>query len=123
MNTVMPVSQRGITFGGFVFGAFLLVVVGIFALRLIPSYMQDAQIKSIFNDISRDPEMQKASLREIRASFERRSAIDSIKAIKADDIELSSENGRPFLSASYSVKVPLFANASLVLDFNPTSAK
>lgn len=61
MNTVMPVKQRGVTFGGFVFGAFLLVVGGIFALKLIPAYMDDAKIKNVFTAISNDPEMQKAS--------------------------------------------------------------
>jgi len=123
MNVAMPAQQRGITFGGFVFGAFLLVIVSVFGLKLIPLYIQDAQIKKIFNDIANDPEMQKASLREVRSSFDRRSTIDAIKAIKSEDIELTSENGKPFLSASYSVKIPLLANASLVLDFNPTSAK
>lgn len=123
MNTVMPVKQRGVTFGGFVFGAFLLVVGGIFALKLIPAYMDDAKIKNVFTAISNDPEMQKASPHEIRVSFEKRASIDNIKSIKPDDIEISSENGRPILSTSYSVKVPLGGNISLLLEFNPASAQ
>ena len=50
MKTAMPVQQRGITFGGFIFGAFVLVVVSIFGLKLIPAYMQDAQIKRVQRD-------------------------------------------------------------------------
>ena len=123
MNTAMPVQQRGITFGGFIFGAFLLVLASIFGLKLIPSYMQDAQIKNLFNTISHDPEMQKASPRDIRNSFDKRASIDGIKAIKAEDIEISSDNGKLSLSASYSVKIPLAGNASLILEFNPTSAE
>lgn len=123
MNAAMPVQQRGITFGGFVFGAFILVVVSIFALKLIPAYMEDAQIKNVFNAIAHDPDMQKASPRDIRNSFDKRASIDAIKSIKAEDIEISSDNGKPFLSASYSVKVPLSGNVSLVMEFNPTSAE
>jgi len=123
MNTVMPVQQRGVTFGGFVFGAFLLVVVGMFGLKLIPAYMQDAQIKNMFNVIANDPDMQKASPREIRASFDKRASIDAIKSIKAEDIEISIDNGKPYLSVSYSVKIPLVGNISLVMEFNPTSAE
>jgi hypothetical protein len=123
MNTVMPVKQRGVTFGGFVFGAFLLVVAGIFGLKLIPAYMDDAKIKNMFNAISLDPEMQKAPTSEIRKSFERRASIDGIKAIKAEDIEIASDNGKLILSASYSIKVPLAGNASLLMEFNPTSAQ
>ena len=123
MNTAMPVQQRGITFGGFIFGAFLLVLVSIFGLKLIPAYMQDAQIKNVFNAIAHDPEMQKATPRDIRASFDKRSSIDNIKAIKSEDIEIATDQGRLVLSASYFVKIPLVGNVSLYLEFNPTSAQ
>ncbi|MGC2047077.1 MAG: DUF4845 domain-containing protein [Gallionella sp.] len=121
MNTSMPVHQRGISFGGFVFGAFLLVVVSIFGIKLVPAFIQNAQINKVFNEIVRDPNMAKASPREIRNSFERRASIDAITVIKSDDIEIASGDGRLELSASYSVKLPLFGNASIVLEFNPSS--
>jgi len=121
MNTAMPMQQRGLTFGGFIFGAFLLVIVAIFMLKLIPAYIQNAHIKSVFNEIVHDSSLDKASPREIRKAFDRRSAIDDITAIKAEDIEIASDGSRLDLSASYSVKVPLFANASIVLEFNPSS--
>jgi hypothetical protein len=123
MNTVLPVKQSGITFGGFVFGAFLLVIVSIFGLKLVPAYMEDAKIRNLFNAISHDPDMQKASVSEIRKSFDRRASIDNIKAISADDIEVTSDNGRPFLSASYTIKAPLAGNVSLLIEFKPTSAE
>ena len=123
MNTAMPVQQRGITFGGMLFGAFLLVLLGMLALKIIPAYMQEAQIKKIFIEIARNPDMQKAPLSEIRNSFEKRASIDGIKSIKAGDIDISSDNGRPFLSISYSVKIPLGGNVSLLMEFNPTSGE
>lgn len=123
MNTVMPAQQRGIGFGGFVLGAFIVVLVSIFGLKLIPAYMEEATIRNVFNTITHDPDMQKASMREIRSSFDKRANIDRITAIKAEDIEIASDNGRLHLSAAYSVKIPLTGNVSLVLDFNPTSAE
>jgi hypothetical protein len=122
MNTAMPVQQRGITFGGFIFGAFLLVLFGITGLKLIPAYMQAAQIKNIFVTIAHDPDMQKATPHDIQASFDKRASIDAITAIKASDIDISSDGGMPVLSVSYSVKVPLVANVSLYVEFNPSSA-
>lgn len=122
MNTAMPVQQRGLSFGGFIFGAFLLVLFGITGLKVIPAYMQDAQIKNIFITIAHDPDMQKATPHDIKASFERRAVIDNITAIKADDIDISSDGGVPVLSVSYSVKIPLVGNVSLYLEFNPSSA-
>jgi hypothetical protein len=121
MNTAMPVQQRGLSFGGFIFVAFILVFAAILMLKLIPAYVQNAQIKSVFNEIVHDSSVDKTSPREIRKAFDRRSAIDDIKAIKAEDIEIAGDGTRLDLSASYSVKIPLFANASIVLEFNPSS--
>jgi hypothetical protein len=123
MNTAMPIQQSGLSFGGFIFGAFLLVLVSITGLKLIPAYIQNAQISSVFTVIAHDPDMQKASPREIRTSFEKRASIDNITAIKADEIEIASDGGNLMLSASYSVKVPLVGNASILVEFNPSSGK
>lgn len=123
MNSARSAQQRGLSFGGFVFGAFLVVLISITGLKLIPAYIQSTEINNVFNIISHDPDMQKASLQEIRNSFSRRASIDNITAIKADDIDISADGDRLVLSASYSVKVPLVANASLYLEFNPSSGK
>lgn len=123
MKTAMPKQQRGLSFGGFILGAFLLVIASIVIMKLIPAYIQNAQIKSVFYAITHDPDMQKASPREIHVSFDKRASIDAITAIKADEIEIDSGDGKLVLSANYSVKVPLFANISLLLEFNPSSDK
>lgn len=121
MDTTLPTQQRGITFGGFLTGAFLLVVVGIFGLKLIPAYMENEQIKSVFDAMVRDPEMKSATAKDIQASFGKRASINNIKSVKPDQIDIATEQGRLVLSAYYSVKVPLAGNVSLFLEFNPTS--
>ena len=123
MKKAMPAKQRGLSFFGFIFGAVILVLVSITGLKLIPAYMEDMKISNLFTVIANDPEMQKASPRDIRMSFSKRASIDNISAINAEDIEIASEGGRLALSASYAVKVPLVANVSLYLDFSPASAK
>lgn len=123
MNKAMPAKQRGLSFSGFIVGAFILVLASITGLKLIPAYMQNAQINNLFATIANDPEMQKASPRDIRMSFSRRASVDNITAISVEDIEIASNGGRLVLSASYAVKVPLMGNISLYLEFNPSSAK
>lgn len=122
MNTAMPAKQHGLSFSGFMVGIFILVLVSIIGLKLIPAYMQNATIKNTFITIANDPEMQKATPREIRLSFGKRAEIDNIKAIKADDIQIAKDGERLVLSASYPVLIPLAGNVSLYLDFNPSSA-
>jgi hypothetical protein len=123
MNTAMPAKQRGLSFSGFIFGAFLLIMVSIVGLKLIPAYMENATIKNLFVVIASDPEMQGASVGNIKMSFDKRASIEDVRTITANDIEISKADGRLELSASYAVKVPLVANISLYLEFNPTSGK
>lgn len=123
MDKAMPARQRGLSFFGFIFGAFVLVLASIGGLKLIPAYIEDAKINNLFTAIANDPEMQRAGPRDIKMSFNKRASIDNITAVKADDIEITTSGGRLVLSASYAVKVPLVANASLYLEFNPTSAQ
>lgn len=119
----MPARQRGLSVPGFIFGAVIIVLVGTIGLKVIPVYVQNAEISNLFTTIANDAEMQKASIHDIRSTFGKRASINNITTITADDVEITNKNGRLELSASYAVKVPLVANASLYLEFNSTSAK
>lgn len=121
MNTAILSKQRGLGFPGFMAVAVILAFVGITGLKVIPAYMQDATIQSLFVSIANDPEMQKASLRDIHMSFVKRASVEDVKAISADDIDVEKDGERLVLSASYYVKMPLVGNISLYLDFNPSS--
>ena len=121
MNTAVPSKQRGLTFSGFLFGAVILIFVSITGLKLIPAYIQDTTIKNVFTSIVNDPEMQKASPRDIRMAFIKRASIDDIRAITAEDIAVEKDGDHLVLSASYTVKIPLAGNVSLYLEFNPSS--
>jgi len=123
MIKAMPAKQRGLSFSGFIFGAFLLILVSIVGLKLIPAYMENATIKNLFVKIANDPEMQGATVGAVKMSFSKRSSIENIRAITADDIDIDKADGSLTLSASYAVKVPLVANVSLYLEFNPTSGQ
>lgn len=123
MNTAMPARQQGLSFSGFLFGAVILITVSIVGLKLIPAYMENATIKNLFVTIANDPEMQGGTAGVIRMSFEKRTAIEDVHAITAEDIEINKVDGRLVLSASYAVKVPLVANVSLYLEFNPSSGQ
>ena len=121
MNTAMPSKQRGLTLSGFMGGVVILVLASTIGLKLIPAYIQDSTIKNVFISIASDPEMQKASPRDIRMAFNKRASIDDIRAITAENIAIEKDGDRLVLSASYPVKIPLAGNVSLYLEFNPSS--
>lgn len=115
--------QRGISLSGVLMAAAVLGVAAVFGMKMIPAYMQDAEIKNIFDAVARDPEMQKAPVKDVRQSFAKRAMVANITAIKPDEIEIGKDGDGVSLSASYAIKVPLAGNASLMLEFNPSSSK
>lgn len=122
MMKAMKKQQRGLSMFGFLIGAIVLIFATVFAMKLIPSYMQDGEIQSVFNAVAHDPEMQNATMQDIRMSYVKRASVQNIDAIKLDDVQIGKDASGISLSASYQVKIPLVANVSLVLDFNPSSS-
>jgi ABC-type Na+ efflux pump permease subunit len=120
---IMANKQRGFSFSSFLVAVVIVLVAAIIGMKLIPAYMQDAKIKNIFDIIVHDPEMQNAPVNAIRTSYARRASIDAITAVSEQDIDISKDKSGISLSASYAVKIKLGGNASLVLEFNPSSSK
>ena len=114
--------QLGLSMSGFVVTAIILIFAAVLAMKLIPPYMQDGEIKKVFDAVAQDPDMKNATIRDIQIAYSKRAAVQDITAIKLDDVEIDKKDGGITLSASYQVKIPLVANISLLLDFNPSSS-
>lgn len=114
-------KQRGMGVMGFIMVAAGIIFVAILGMKMVPPYIHSAQIAQIFKAISNDPEMQGASIRDIKESYRKRADVNYISDITAEDIEVTKGDGRLSLSTSYSVKIPLVANITLLLEFNPSS--
>jgi Domain of unknown function (DUF4845) len=114
--------QRGIGFVGFILTAAGLIFVAIVGMKMVPPYIHSAQIAQIFRTIAADPAMQDASIKDIKDSYDKRANIDYISDITSADIDITKSNGRLILSTSYTVKIPVAGNVTLLLEFNPSSS-
>jgi hypothetical protein len=123
MNMSILSKQRGVSLSGFLIVAAILIFIGMAGLKIIPAFMNDGRVKHIFVAIANDPEMQKATPRDIRMSYSNRATIDGLTVIQPDEITIAKDGERLVLSASYSVAIPLAGNASLLLEFSPSSDK
>lgn len=112
--------QRGVSLGGLIVVLFLLVLVGIFSLKLIPAYMEYFKAKAAIEAIAAD-RMRSSSVAEIRKAFDARATIDDITEVKAADLEITKEGSEVVIGFSYRKEVPLFANVGLFVDFVGTS--
>lgn len=114
--------QRGVTFVGMIFIAALIILGAIIALKLVPAYIEYATVVQHLRELARSPEA-RGSPREIQVLFSKRAQIDDIRAVTAEDIEVTREGDSVVLTASYQTKVKLFGNLSACIDFEARSSK
>ena len=111
----MAGRQQGLSLMALIFVLALLVVVALFGMRVIPSYLEFRAAKSAIDAIARDK--QTASVGDIRRAFENRSAIDDINTVKPTDLEITKDGNAIVISFAYRKEVPLFSNVGLYIDY------
>ena len=114
-------KQGGVSLVGLIVTLAVLGFLFVMGAKLIPTYIEYFSVKKIFASMEQAGDF-KGTVREIRSSFERRNAIEDVKNVKQDDLEITKEGGETVVSVSWSVKVPLVNNISACLDFSVTSA-
>ena len=114
-------KQRGVSLTQLIVWLSVGGFIAVLAMKLFPSYVDYFKVKKIFATMEQAGDL-KGSVRDIRASFQRRNAIEDVKGVSQDDLEITKEGGETVVSATWSVKVPLVYNASACLDFYATTA-
>lgn len=114
-------GQWGMSLSGLLVSAVIVVLAVLFLLKIIPPYIEYLNVKKDLTAVAKDPALQDAPVAELRKAFDKRADVDDITVVKGSDISVTRQGNAPVLSVSYSVKVPLVANANLCLDFNISS--
>ena len=112
----MRMRQKGVSLGGLLLVLVVVVFVGIFALKLVPAYMQFGKAKTAIQAIAAD-KSKTSSVAEVRKAFDLRASVDDIDTVKGSDLEVTKEGGDVVISFAYRKEVPLFANLGFYIDF------
>ena len=115
-------NQRGITLSGTIFWLAILGFLGIMAAKLLPAYIEYFSVKKILAQLEAQG-VTKGSVRDIRFGYEKLNAVEDVKSVRGDDLEITKAGGEAIISAAWSVKVPLVYNVSACLDFAVTTEK
>ncbi len=115
-------NQRGVSLTGLIITLAVLGVGGVLAAKLMPAYIEFFAVKKMFASMEQAGDL-KGSVREIRRAFDTRNAIEDVKSVKGEDLEVTKEGGETVVSAAWSVKVPMVSNVSACVDFTVTTAK
>ncbi len=117
-------KQSGVTFGGFIMVLLVFVAAATMSMKIIPAYMENGKIQKALDAIVLDPDMQTATIAEIKDAFSKRAnTIDGVTVVNASDLEIVREGNKLTISASYSKQIPFAGNVSLLIEFNPSAPK
>ena len=116
-------KQKGVSLSGLLFWSVILVFVALLGFKIGPAYFEYFSIRQQLRAIANDPAMRAGNRREIESSYYNRSVIENITAVTQKDLVITRDGDGVVISATYSVRVPLFGNISACMDFSPSSAR
>ena len=117
----MKNQQRGLTMIGFLFVAFVLVMVAMVGMKLVPAYIEFFSVKKVLASMGQDSDLKSKSNQEIRNDFIKRANVSYVTVVKPEDLSVDRSGGVPVISAEYEFRTKLVGNVSLVVDFSASS--
>jgi hypothetical protein len=115
-------AQRGLSMMGFLFVAAVAVAVVMIGFRTLPSYIEYFTVKKVMQKTLQDaPEP--FSLNKFRSDFDLKASADYIDSVRGIDIDVVKEGNALVATATWTNKLHLAGNVSLVLDFEATATK
>jgi hypothetical protein len=115
-------NQSGVSLTGLIMVLAVLGVGGVLGAKLMPAYIEFFAVKKMLASMEQAGDL-KGTVRDIRRGFDTRNAIEDVKSVKGEDLEVTKEGGETVVSANWSVKVPMMSNVSACIDFAVTTAK
>ena len=110
-------GQRGVSIMGLLTGLVLFIVVALFAMKLLPSFMEFRTAKTAIEIIAKSAQ----NPADVRRAWEARSAIDNITSVTAKDLEIGKDGNQMTVAFAYRKEVPLFGNVGMYIDYAASS--
>ncbi|MEP7207681.1 MAG: DUF4845 domain-containing protein [Casimicrobiaceae bacterium] len=122
MQATSPRSQRGLTMGGFVFVAAIIVAVVMLGFKITPAVVEYYAVKQALRealDDAKDP----TAAPDIQRAFQRRIDAGYIESVSSRDVELSKAGNTVTATVAWTRTTHLVANASLLLEFEAVATR
>ncbi|CAN5440687.1 hypothetical protein BH11PSE11_BH11PSE11_23330 [soil metagenome] len=119
MESRMKSNQHGLSLVGLIFILAILASIGILGLKVVPTYSEYRTIKEAIVTSKEKG----TTVSGIKAAFDKQADVSYITAISSKDLEFSQNGTDVDVSFAYQKKIPLFGPASLLLEYEGTTAK
>ena len=112
-------KQRGMGFLGIFLICAIIVLGAVGGMKIAPAYIEFNAIKNaIF--VVRDSGA--TSIPDIKRAFEKQVDVNNIHAISSTDLEITRDGPEVVIAFAYPVKIHMFYNVSVWIDFVATTA-
>ena len=113
--------QRGVALSGLIFWGIIFAMVAVLGMKVAPTTIEYYKIlkdaKASVNKVGPD-----ATVAEVRRTFDNFANIDSID-FKGEQLDISKDGGKIVASFDYDKRIPLFANVSLLINYQGSTAE
>jgi hypothetical protein len=106
-------AQRGVSIMGLLMALVLFIIVALFAMKLLPSFMEFRTAKTAIEIISK----QAQNANDVRRAWDARAAIDNITSVSAKDLEITRDGNQVVIAFAYRTEVRLFGPVGLYIDY------
>ena len=110
-------KQSGISLSGLIGALAVIGVVGIFAMRMVPAYIEYNAIKSAIVQVKDAG----GNIREMQQAFNRHTSVNDVEAVRGQDLVFTRDGEETQISFAYEKRLPLMGNVSLLIDFAGTT--
>ena len=114
----MRTRQRGLSMMGFLFVAAVVIVVVMVGFRVMPAYIEYYSIQKALTETK---DLNSAA--EIRSAFQRVADAGYIESVNSKDLEITKSKNDVTASVGWTRKLPMVANASILLEFEASATK
>jgi len=110
--------QNGLSLVGFLFGVVIVALIAVLGMKVVPTAVEFSAVKkAIVNAKSAG-----TTVKEIQDSFEKQRETNYIESVTAKDLEITKTGDGWDVAVAYQRKIELFGPASLVIDYEATTA-
>lgn len=113
--------QRGVGLLALIVGGALLFFVALLGMKVFPDVLGYFTVVKNVRATAQDPGLSGATVPQIRRAFLTRTQVEGGSPVLPDDLEITKDGNELVISFAYAKKIPLFANVSLMIDFEGSS--
>jgi hypothetical protein len=114
----MRKQQQGVSIMGLLVALVLVIVVALFAMKVLPSFMEYRTAKATIEAVARSGV---STPQDVRRAFENRATIDNITTVKPQDLEITKEGNQTVIAFAYRKEIQLFTGVGLYIDYAANS--